>query len=549
MKKINANLLNLMFKQGVFELNRNKGKIDALNVFPVPDGDTGTNMSMTVNYALDEINKLSDYNIASLTKVISKGCLMGARGNSGVILSQIFRGFAEYAKNVDEFSTKTFANALKESEKFAYKAVLKPVEGTILTVIKDIANEAVLVSDTTEDFNDFFNKILLAGEKSLKNTQNILPILKEAGVVDSGATGLVCIFKGFQNAILGKIDNSYEETSNTIEIFSENELKHKQADISVENLKYMYCTEFILKIFEGRDVDMRNQFLELGDSMVYVPDDDIIKIHIHTDRPDKIFNIALENGEFIRCKVENMKEQHSEIVDEVTGNDSDLPKFNGELKKYGFISVASGEGISEIFKNLGVDYIILGGQTMNPSIEDITKAIDSINAENIYILPNNSNITMAANQSKEISDKNVFVIPTKTITQGFSSMISFDSEKNPDENFENMVEAIKNVKSIQITNAVRDTIVNDIEIKEGEFLAILDNNIVASEKDIKESIKKSLELAIDEDSSIISLYYGIDVSDEEAAELMSELEKIYVDIEFDINAGKQPIYNYYISVE
>lgn len=549
MKKINANLLNLMFKQGVFELNRNKGKIDALNVFPVPDGDTGTNMSMTVNYALDEINKLSDYNIASLTKVISKGCLMGARGNSGVILSQIFRGFAEYAKNVDEFSTKTFANALKEAEKFAYKAVLKPVEGTILTVIKDIANEAVLVSDTTEDFNDFFNKILLAGEKSLKNTQNILPILKEAGVVDSGATGLVCIFKGFQNAILGKIDNSYEETSNTIEIFSENELKHKQADISVENLKYMYCTEFILKIFEGRDVDMRNQFLELGDSMVYVPDDDIIKIHIHTDRPDKIFNIALENGEFIRCKVENMKEQHSEIVDEVTGTDSDLPKFSGELKKYGFISVASGEGISEIFKNLGVDYIILGGQTMNPSIEDITKAIDSINAENIYILPNNSNIIMAANQSKEISDKNVFVIPTKTVTQGFSSMIAFDSEKNTDENFENMVEAIKNVKSIQITNAVRDTIVNDIEIKEGEFLAILDSNIVASEKDIKESIKKSLELAIDEDSSIISLYYGIDVSDEEAAELMSELEKIYVDIEFDINAGKQPIYNYYISVE
>ncbi|NPE20645.1 DAK2 domain-containing protein [Fusibacter sp. A1] len=527
-----------MFKQGTVNLTKHKDIVDSLNVFPVPDGDTGTNMSLTMNYAVGEMLKGEYTSVSEVAKAISKGSLMGARGNSGVILSQIFRGFAKGCEHHETLGVLELSNALIESARTAYKAVLKPVEGTILTVIREIGEKAEERIEESQTLHAFFEAMLVQGELTLKNTPNLLPQLKQAGVVDAGGKGLMTIFTGFYEALLGKEgqDISFELPSTT----------PVQASINPDDIHFTYCTEFIVRGDNLENADLKNLIVDMGDSMVYVPDEDLIKVHIHTNDPGLVMQEALKFGELIKIKIENMKEQHGTILDEHHVHEEVI---KGEKKAFGFVAVAMGEGLADVYRDLKVDYIIEGGQTMNPSTEDIKKAIDQVHAEHVFILPNNSNIILAANQAKELSEQSVFVLPTKTVLQGISAMLAFDPHHDAQGNFDEMLSAISDVKSIQVTYAVRDTVVNDIEISTDDYLGILDNQIVASAKDMKETIFSAMELAVDDMSEIVTVYYGEDVSESDAKALAEELEERYEDIEFEVYPGKQPIYYYLISVE
>lgn len=525
-----------MFISGANNLINNKQKVDDMNVFPVPDGDTGTNMSMTMKACVSNLKSKYDTDVSQIAASIANDTLRGARGNSGVILSQLMRGFKKAFTDADVCDVKVFANALKYASESAYRAVMKPTEGTILTVARIMGEKAQEFANNTEDFVEFFALVVDAGNEALKSTPELLPKLKQAGVVDSGGQGLMYLYEGMY----------YFVQKGTIIELSQSEtdvdMSQSHADIT-EEIKFAYCTECIIdKKVKGKTaIELKSKIEKIGDSMVFVDDDDIVKLHIHTNNPDVVLCEALKIGSLASVKIENMVLQHNDIIDSKVNNTPKVP--------YAFISVASGDGMVNLLKDIGVTYVIEGGQTMNPSTEDFINAINSQNADNIFVFPNNKNIIMAANQASEISDKNVIVIETKHVTQNITAMISFDPDLDSKTNEETFNEAIKLVKSAQVTNAVRDTIVDDINIKEGEYLSIVEGKIKASKENVNMAVEACLENMIDEDSSVVSLYFGSDVTQDDADVLCAELQNIYGDIDVMLSPGNQSVYHYLISVE
>lgn len=540
---IKAKAFREMFVSGANNLQNSKDLVDKLNVFPVPDGDTGTNMSLTISYAMKELEKVGEEDITKIAKALSKGSLMGARGNSGVILSQIIRGIGKSVEGKDKLSTVDLAKALKGGSDTAYKAVIKPVEGTILTVIRETAEYAVKLAKRENNIEKFLGKVVREANVSLENTPNLLKNLKDAGVVDSGGKGLTLILEGFYLAIVGKA--VVPATAEKAELKN---VSLSSADTtSTEDIKFGYCTEFILESDKIDDAGIRDIMLGYGDSLAVVGDEGVIKVHVHTNEPGNVLQEALKYGQLLTIKIENMRMQHENILEGVAENaEYEEPV---EEKEFAFISTSMGDGLASIFKDFGVDYVIEGGQTMNPSTEDFMKAIDKIHAKNIFILPNNSNIIMAANQAKELSDKNIIVIPTKNIPQAVSALVGFNPEATVEENEANMVEALSYVKSGQVTFAVRDTVMNGIEIREGNIIGIAEKEMIAAGDEVDEVAKKLVEKLVDEDSAIITLFYGEDVTEEQAEELRGELEEKFEDIDVELYYGGQPLYYYLISVE
>ena len=552
---IKAEQLSKMFLAGAMNLDSKKDWINELNVFPVPDGDTGTNMSMTIMSAAKEVNALSNPTMAEVSKAISSGSLRGARGNSGVILSQLFRGFCKVIKEYDELDVNIVCEAFQKAVETAYKAVMKPKEGTILTVAKGMADKALELADETVDFVYFLDEIIKHGDYVLSQTPEMLPVLKQAGVVDSGGQGLMQVLKGINDALLGKeVDYSLEEapaSSGIVQISEETE----------KEIKFGYCTEFIIVLnrpLSNKEESEYKSYLEsIGDSIVVVADDEIVKTHVHTNDPGLAIQKALTHGSLSKIKIDNMREEHQEklIKDAQKLADANQPKEEtiipkGPKKDMGFISVSIGDGVNEIFKGLGVDYIIEGGQTMNPSTDDMLKAIDNVNANHIFILPNNKNIVMAANQAASlVEDKDIIVIPTKTIPQGITALVNFIPDYTAEENKEAMTAEIENVKTGQVTYAVRDTEIDGKTIKQDDYMGIGDKSILSVGKELKDTTLEMVDEMIDDESAIVSIYYGSDASEEDASEIASIITEKYPDLEVEINNGGQPIYYYIISVE
>lgn len=540
---IDAKILKEMFVSGANNLQNHKDLVDKLNVFPVPDGDTGTNMSLTISYAMKELSKVENGTITEIGKALSKGSLMGARGNSGVILSQIVRGFAKSIEGKDKLNTEDLANAFKNGSDTAYKAVIKPIEGTILTVVRESSDFAVKNYKKENDLVKFFEMVIKEAKESLDRTPELLKALKEAKVVDSGGKGLVLIYEGMLSALKGNFISLKESTSNTNTMSSQ-----AQANaVNTEDIKFSYCTEFILESDRVQDTEIRDMMLKYGDSLVVVGDEGVIKVHVHTNDPGLVLQDALKFGQLVTIKIENMKIQHENIVLNV--QDETASSEEVEEKEFGFIATSMGDGLATILKEFGVDHIIEGGQTMNPSTEDFINAIDKINAKNIFIFPNNSNIIMAANQAKEISEKNIIVIPTKNIPQGFTALVSFNSEASVEENEEAMMNSLSLVKSGQVTYAVRDTVMNDIDVKEGNIIGIAEGKLLSAGEKVEDITRDLVEQLVDEDTAIITLFYGEDVSEEDANELRDLLEEKFEDIDVELYYGGQPLYYYLISVE
>ena len=549
-KTINAEMLAKMFLAGAGNIEAQKEFINELNVFPVPDGDTGTNMSLTIMAAAKEVAAIENPTMEALAKAISSGSLRGARGNSGVILSQLFRGFTKGIKETKEIDVLTLANALEKAKETAYKAVMKPKEGTILTVAKGIAEKGLELAESVDDLEEFIPKVLEHAEYVLSKTPEMLPVLKEAGVVDSGGQGLLEVLKGAYDAFLGKeIDYSAiapSSTGNATKISAETNAE----------IKFGYCTEFIImteKVFTDKDEMEFKAFLEsIGDSIVCVADDDIVKIHVHTNDPGLAIQRGLTYGQLSRMKIDNMREEHEEKLmreaEKVAKEEK--AKAKAQQKDFGFIAVSIGEGLNEIFKELGVDYIIEGGQTMNPSTDDMLTAIDEVNAKHVFIFPNNKNITLAANQAKSlVKDKEVIVIPTKTVPQGITAIINFQPDLTAEENEEVMLEEIKNVKTGQVTYAVRDTSFEGKEIHINDIMGIGDSGIISVGKEIEATALEMLNELVDEDSELISIYYGSDVTEEDAQAFTAQVEEAYPDVDVDTHFGGQPIYYYVMAVE
>ena len=547
MKTIEVNTLTKMFLAGAKNLEAKKEWINELNVFPVPDGDTGTNMTLTIMSAASEVNNLSERTMETVAKAISSGSLRGARGNSGVILSQLLRGFTKGIRSCETLDAMTIANAFQKAVETAYKAVMKPKEGTILTVARGAAEKAAELALEEEELDVFFSGIIEEAERVLATTPDLLPVLKEAGVVDSGGQGLVEVLKGAYDAYLGKeVDYTFETPSKSapVKISAETE----------DEIKFGYCTEFIIVLnqkFDHKDETEFKGFLEsIGDSIVCVADEDIVKIHVHTNHPGQAIEKALTYGSLSRLKIDNMREEHEEKLIKDASKIAAQQKKEEPRKKIGFISVSIGDGIGEIFKGLGVDYLIEGGQTMNPSTEDMLNAIDQVNAEHIFILPNNKNIILAANQAKALcEDKDIIVIPTKTVPQGITAMINFMPDSTAEENEARMTEELANVKTGQVTYAVRDTHIDDKEIKEGNIMGIGDHAILAVGEDVEQTTLDMFKELIDEDSELISIYYGEDVKTEDADKLGEDLSDLYPDCDIEVHFGGQPIYYYVVSVE
>ena len=546
MKTIEVNTLTKMFLAGAKNLEAKKEWINELNVFPVPDGDTGTNMTLTIMSAASEVNNLSERTMETVAKAISSGSLRGARGNSGVILSQLLRGFTKGIKGYETLDVMTISNAFQKAVETAYKAVMKPKEGTILTVARGAADKAAELALGEEDLDVFFAGVIEEAERVLATTPDLLPVLKEAGVVDSGGQGLVEVLKGAYDAYLGKeVDYTFEAPKSApVKISAETEAE----------IKFGYCTEFIIvldKKFEHKDEMELKAFLEsIGDSIVCVADDDIVKIHVHTNHPGQAIEKALTYGSLSRLKIDNMREEHEEKLIKDASKIAAQQKAEEPRKEMGFISVSIGEGIGEIFKGLGVDYLIEGGQTMNPSTEDMLNAIEKVNADHIFILPNNKNIILAANQAKALcEDKDIIVIPTKTVPQGITAMINFMPDSSAEENETRMTEELANVKTGQVTYAVRDTHIDDKEIKEGNIMGIGDHAILAVGEDVEQTTLDMFKELIDEDSELISIYYGEDVKKEDADKLGEDLSDLYPDCDIEVHFGGQPIYYYVVSVE
>ena len=557
-KTINVDVLAKMFLAGAQNIEAKKDYINELNVFPVPDGDTGTNMSMTIMSAAKEVTALNNPEMKDLAKAISSGSLRGARGNSGVILSQLLRGFTKAIKEEKEIDVLALAAACQRARDTAYKAVMKPKEGTILTVASGIATKAAEMAEETDDLEVFIPAVIEYAEEVLNKTPEMLPVLKEAGVVDSGGQGLLEVIKGGYDAFLGKeIDYSSIKPSTSVTVNKVN--AEDTADI-----KFGYCTEFIIlteKEFTEEDEHEFKKFLSsIGDSIVCVADDDVVKIHVHTNDPGLVIQKALTYGQLSKMKIDNMREEHQEklirdaekLAEEQAKEEAayEEKKTAEPRKAMGFITVSIGAGMNEIFKELGADYIIEGGQTMNPSTEDMLNAIDQVNADTVFILPNNKNIILAANQAKSlVEDKEIIVIPTKTVPQGITAIINFMPDADVKTNEEAMLEEIKNVKTGQMTYAVRDTHIDDKEIHEGDIMGIGDSGILAVGKDLEETTKELIANLVDEDSELISIYYGEEVSEEEAEKFAGEIEELYPDVDVDIQFGGQPIYYYVLAVE
>ena len=557
-KTINVDVFAKMFLAGAQNIEAKKDYINELNVFPVPDGDTGTNMSMTIMSAAKEVTALNNPEMKDLAKAISSGSLRGARGNSGVILSQLLRGFTKAIKEEKEIDVLALAAACQRARDTAYKAVMKPKEGTILTVASGIATKAAEMAEETDDLEVFIPAVIEYAEEVLNKTPEMLPVLKEAGVVDSGGQGLLEVIKGGYDAFLGKeIDYSSIKPSTSVTVNKVN--AEDTADI-----KFGYCTEFIIlteKEFTEEDEHEFKKFLSsIGDSIVCVADDDVVKIHVHTNDPGLAIQKALTYGQLSKMKIDNMREEHQEklirdaekLAEEQAKEEAayEEKKTAEPRKAMGFITVSIGAGMNEIFKELGADYIIEGGQTMNPSTEDMLNAIDQVNADMVFILPNNKNIILAANQAKSlVEDKEIIVIPTKTVPQGITAIINFMPDADAKTNEEAMLEEIKNVKTGQMTYAVRDTHIDDKEIHEGDIMGIGDSGILAVGKDLEETTKELIANLVDEDSELISIYYGEEVSEEEAEKFAGEIEELYPDVDVDIQFGGQPIYYYVLAVE
>ncbi len=550
-KTINAELLTKMFLAGAANLEAKKEFINELNVFPVPDGDTGTNMTLTIMSAAKEVSALSEQDMLSVSKAISSGSLRGARGNSGVILSQLLRGFTKEIREHKEIDVEILAAACERATATAYKAVMKPKEGTILTVAKGAAEKARELAETTDDLEVFIEAVIEEAKNVLAKTPDMLPVLKEAGVVDSGGQGLLEVMNGAYDAFLGKeIDYSAIEASSGTTMVKPG--AQAQADI-----KFGYCTEFIImteKEFTEKDETEFKAYLEsIGDSIVCVADDDIVKIHVHTNDPGLAIQKALTYGQLSRMKIDNMREEHQEKLikeAEKLAAEQKAAAPKEPRKSVGFIAVSIGSGMNEIFKELGVDYIIEGGQTMNPSTEDMLTAIDHVNADHIFILPNNKNIILAANQAQSLTkDKDILVIPTRTVPQGITAVINYMPDADVDTNEEAMLEGIKAVKTGQVTYAVRDTHIDDKEIHEGDIMGIGDDGILSVGPSVEGSVKEMLEIMADEDTELISLYYGEDVQEEDAERLAEEIADLYPDADVDMHSGGQPIYYYVLSVE
>ena len=550
-KTINTELLQKMFLAGAANLEAKKEFINELNVFPVPDGDTGTNMTLTILSAAKEVKALENPDMVAIAKAISSGSLRGARGNSGVILSQLLRGFTKEIREHKEIDTITLAKACERATATAYKAVMKPKEGTILTVAKGASQKAAELAETTEDLDTFISEVINYAQEVLEKTPEMLPVLKEAGVVDSGGQGLLEVMRGAYDAFQGKeIDYSAIEASAGTKMVKPSE----QAETEI---KFGYCTEFIImleKEFTAKDETEFKAYLEsIGDSIVCVADDDIVKIHVHTNDPGLAIQRALTYGQLSRMKIDNMREEHQERLikdaEKLAAQQAEAKKAEPR-KEVGFIAVSIGEGMNEIFRELGADYIIEGGQTMNPSTEDMLNAIDQVNAEHIFILPNNKNIILAANQAQELTeDKDIIVVPSKTVPQGITANINYMPDADAQTNLEAMIEGIGNVKTGQVTYAVRDTHIDDKEIHEGDIMGIGDSGILAVGQSVEETTKEMLAQLVDEDTELISLYYGQDVQEESAENFAQEIEDLYPDVDVDVHSGGQPIYYYVLSVE
>ena len=550
-KTINTELLQKMFLAGAANLEAKKEFINELNVFPVPDGDTGTNMTLTILSAAKEVKALENPDMVAIAKAISSGSLRGARGNSGVILSQLLRGFTKEIREHKEIDTITLAKACERATATAYKAVMKPKEGTILTVAKGASQKAAELAETTEDLDTFISEVINYAQEVLEKTPEMLPVLKEAGVVDSGGQGLLEVMRGAYDAFQGKeIDYSAIEASAGTKMVKPSE----QAETEI---KFGYCTEFIImleKEFTAKDETEFKAYLEsIGDSIVCVADDDIVKIHVHTNDPGLAIQKALTYGQLSRMKIDNMREEHQERLikdaEKLAAQQAEAKKAEPR-KEVGFIAVSIGEGMNEIFRELGADYIIEGGQTMNPSTEDMLNAIDQVNAEHIFILPNNKNIILAANQAQTLTeDKAIIVVPSKTVPQGITAIINYMPDADAQANLEAMIEGIGNVKTGQVTYAVRDTHIDDKEIHEGDIMGIGDSGILAVGQSVEETTKEMLAQLVDEDTELISLYYGQDVQEESAENFAQEIEDLYPDVDVDVHSGGQPIYYYVLSVE
>jgi len=552
---INTEVLSKMFLAGAKNLDAKKEWINELNVFPVPDGDTGTNMSMTIMSAAREVSALENPTMAQLSKAISSGSLRGARGNSGVILSQLFRGFCKVIASYDEVTVSVLSDAFQKAVETAYKAVMKPKEGTILTVAKGAADKALEMVDETEDLVVFCDEVIKHADYVLSQTPEMLPVLKQAGVVDSGGQGLMQVLKGAYDSLLGKeIDYEIEDASKgsgVVKISAETE----------KEIKFGYCTEFIIvlnkPLTEAEEHEYKAFLESIGDSIVVVADDEIVKTHVHTNDPGLAIQKALTHGSLSKIKIDNMREEHQEKLikdaEKLAAQqkaEEEKAKADEPRKDMGFISVSIGEGMNEIFKGLGVDYIIEGGQTMNPSTEDMLSAIDHVNADHIFILPNNKNIIMAANQAATlVEDKDIIVLPTKTIPQGIVAMVNYIPDYSPEENKETMLAEIGNVKTGQVTYAVRDTEIDGKTIKQDDYMGIGDSSILSVGQDLKATTLEMVDAMVDEDSAIVSIYYGTDATEEAAEEIGAVIEEKYPDVEVEINAGGQPIYYYVISVE
>ncbi len=540
-----------MVLQGASLLSANAQLVDALNVFPVPDGDTGTNMNLSMTSGAKEVQKNIQSHIGNVSTSLSKGLLMGARGNSGVILSQLFRGFGKAIEGKSSLTTEEFAQALQTGVDTAYKAVMKPVEGTILTVAKDAAKKGVSVAKNESDFIKLMESIVKEGQASLNRTPDLLPVLKEVGVVDSGGQGLLFVYEGFLAELKG------EKVSERVNLPSMNDLvsaeHHKSAQdfMSTEDIEFGYCTEFMVQFEEGKksfdEETFRQDLSGYGDSLLVISDEELAKVHIHSEEPGNVLSYGHQYGSLIKIKIENMREQHSSIV----GESRPVAKAETPKKEVDFaiVTVAMGEGVAELFRSIGATVVIEGGQTMNPSTEDIVKAVEEVNAKKVIIMPNNKNIIMAAEQAAEVLSQEVAVVPTKTVPQGMSALLAFNPGASVSENQAGMSEAAKQVKSGQVTFAVRDTSIDGITISKDDFMGIDEGKIVIAEKDLKKAATGLLEQMLDEDSEILTIIYGEDVSEEDVESLQEYIEQKYGEVEVEVHNGKQPLYSYIFSVE
>jgi len=548
-EKLNGLILAEMIDLGSKNLAKNAEKINALNVFPVPDGDTGTNMNLSMSSGAKETASNVVENIGELGKSFSKGLLMGARGNSGVILSQLFRGMSQYIADKKEVNAKEFAEAIQNGVSIAYKAIIKPVEGTILTVAREAAEAGIKAAENTTSVVEVMEAIYAEAQASLKRTPELLPILKEVGVVDSGGQGLVCVYQGFVAALKGeKIEGLEAVETNVVDMQFEDD--HDMDFMSPEDIVYGFCTEFTVRLDKEKKEFNEDKFREdmskFGDSLLVISDSEFVKIHVHTETPGDVFNYGQQYGELIKIKSDNMREQHREVLKKQEAKQTTTPK---ELKEQAMISISMGAGLSKVLTSMGVDYIVEGGQTMNPSTEDIMKAIKEVNAKNIFIFPNNKNIQLAAKQAAELAEENVFVVESKTAPQGLAAVMVFNPQAAAEENFANMQEVLSTVSTLEVTHAVRDTNIEGVEIKKDEFMGIRDGKIVVSNLSLNTVLEELLEKSLDEDSEIVTLYLGEESTEEYTDFLEQLIEEKYPDVEVELIESGQPVYPYIIGVE